>query len=379
MKNMGKIHVVEYTDHWTAGGEESYITKLVTGLDKNKFDIRILTAQKETDLYDIQLLKNAVEVHSLMKEITNNPILRVKKTMPLFRKYFMENPCDILHLHIRQGVSLRYAKIAKQCGVHRIIAHSHNSKLGEGHFLLKWVAHQCGKKLYGSYVDERLACSDKAARWLFSKKDLFMVKYVNYLVDVDRFRFSERERMKMRRKYGIKNEVVYLTVGRMNYQKNPKFLLRIFRELAYEDKESRFVWIGTGEYRDQIHQLAKDWALYDRIFFVDGTLEVEKYMSMCDVFLLPSFFEGNPIVIAEAQAAGLPCFLSDSITRQAQILNTTKFISLKEHPRSWASAICMECILTNEEREKVADVVLKYGYNILNQLCDMEKMYCGEN
>ena len=122
MKNMGTIRVVEYTDHWTAGGEESYITKLVSGLDHSKFDIQILTAQKETDLYDEQLRhpigKNAVKMHSLMQEITGNPILRVKKTMPLFRKYFMENPCDVLHLHIRQGVSLRYAKIAKQCGVH---------------------------------------------------------------------------------------------------------------------------------------------------------------------------------------------------------------------------------------------------------------------
>lgn len=375
---MYRVCVVEYTDHWTTGGEESYITKLIAGLDHNIFDVRILTGQKETDLYDTQLINpidmKSLSIYSLMSEVSGNPILRAGKTLPLFRKYLKDNPCDIIHLHIRNGFSLRYAKIAKQCGVHRVIAHSHNSKFGEGQFLLKWIAHQCGKVLYGKYVDERLACSDKAARWLFSKKDLHTVKYVNYLVDVERFRFSGMDRKKMRNKYGLEDEVVYLTVGRMCYQKNSMFLLHIFRELAYKDKMCRLVWIGTGEYRDHIHQLAREWELSDRIIFIDGTLEVEKYMSMSDAFLLPSLFEGNPIVVTEAQVSGLPCFISDTITKQAKLLETTKYISLGSNANEWAK-ICSLGVTSTEEREISADKISRMGYDTVKQISDIAELY----
>ena len=320
---MKKIRVIEYTERWGTGGVEAYMTNLICGLDSEKFDITVLAAQRESDLYDAQLLHRndpqSPVVHILMPKPTLNPIERVTRTMPLFKKYIEENSCDILHLHISHGMALRYAKIAKQFGVKRVIAQSHNSRFGDKHFLIKWIAHQYGKHVYRGYVDNRLACSDLAANWLFARKDLNTVEICNYLVDIDRFRFSLPNRNALRTKYDLGNKTVYLTVGRMHYQKNPFLLLKIFSHLSTINPDCRLVWIGTGECSSQIHHLANEWGIAHKILFVANTLEIEKYMSMADAFLLPSVYEGNPIVVTEAQASGLPCFLSDTITKQATL------------------------------------------------------------
>ncbi len=380
---MEKIHVLEYTERWGTGGVEAYIANLVYGLDSKKFDVSVLTAQRESDLYDEKVScgneKEGSAVHILISEATFDPIKRVIGTFPLFKKYIQDSPCDVLHLHISQGMALRYAKIAKQNGVKLVIAQSHNSRFGNKHFLIKWIAHQYGKYAYRSYVDIRLACSYEAARWLFARKDLDSVTVCNYLVDVDRFRFSISDRNALREKYGLTNEKVYLTVGRIHYQKNPKFLLEIFNQLTKIDPNSRLVWIGTGEKSDEIYHLSERWGVLTKIIFIESTLEIEKYMSMADVFLLPSLYEGNPIVVTEAQASGLPCYLSNAVTLQAKLLSTTEYISLSESSDFWAQAILAGHLATDNERIRAAEVVRERGYSISKQICDMERMYCDES
>lgn len=272
-------------------------------------------------------------------------------------------------------MALQYAKIAKQNGVKLVIAQSHNGRLGNKHFLIKWIAHQYGKHTYGSYVDTRLAVTYEAAKWLFVRKDLDLVTICNCLVDVDQFRFSSSDRSAWREKYGLTNEKVYLTVGRIHYQKNPKFLLEIFYQLTKIDPDSKLVWVGTGEDSDEIHSLAEHWGVSAKIIFIDSTLEIEKYMSMADAFLLPSLYEGNPIVVTEAQASGLPCFLSDTITKQAGILTSTKFISLKESSKVWAEILHKLKNPTESERVKAAEKVNQAGYDVSLQINDMERIY----
>ncbi len=375
---MEKIRVTEYTERWGTGGVEAYIANLVYGLDAEKFDVTVLAAQRESDLYDEKVSHgcgNKSSIHILIPETTFDPIRRVMGTAPLFTKYIQDNPCDVLHLHISQGMALRYAKIAKQNGVKLVIAQSHNSRFGNKHFLIKWIAHKYGKYTYEPYVDIRLACSDKAAKWLFTQKDLESVAICNCLVDVDRFRFSGSDRKALRKKYELTNEKVYLTVGRIHYQKNPKFLLEIFCQLTKIDPDGRLVWIGTGEDSDEIHYLAEQRGISTKIIFVDSTLEIEKYMSMADAFLLPSLYEGNPIVVTEAQASGLPCFLSDAITKQAKILASTKYISLKESSEVWAKIIHNLKEPTESERMRAAEKIKQAGYDVQLQMNDMEKIY----
>lgn len=370
--------VIEYAERWTSGGIESYILNMVKHLDKELFDIRIVVAQKETDIYDDELSVYGVTVESLLPEIYTNPIRRVIANQKVFKSYLQKIKCDVIHLHICQGVAMRYAKLAKTMGVSKVISHSHNTKIGDGHQLLKRLGHELGKIKYSKYVDKMVACSDLAAEWLYTKKNIRegKVDIVKYIVDVDAFTFSNEERKNYRSRYGLSNDIkVYLNIGRLHYQKNQLFLLDVFREICIQDEKCRLVIIGDGELRKQIHQHAKKLGMYEKIIFVENTRAVSKYMSMSDIFVLPSLYEGNPIVGIEAQASGLICVFSDTITKQAKVLASTRFISLKKTPAEWANKILVwskKCVGYSRDSNQL---MKNEGYDIMKQILHIESIY----
>lgn len=370
---MGKLEVVEYTERWGIGGIERYIANLASALNPDAFHVTVLASQKETDFFDAQLAALGGVASLRSSGLAEDPIRRVLENMRLMADYLRAHPCDVLHLHVCQGVVLRYARIAKACGVRRVIAHCHNAEVGGRLHWLKRIGHLYGRRAYARYLDVRLACSDVAAAWLYPRRDLGTVRICNSLLDVEKFRFSRELRDAMRERCGWKDERVYLTVGRLQEQKNPLFLLEVFDRLARLDPSCRLVWIGDGELRERVHRRAEELGLKERIRFIDSTPDVADYMRAADAFLLPSLHEGNPIVAAEAQAAGLRCYLSDAITRQAGLLKETRFLSLREPPEVWAERIHGDAPLQN--RERCADLVRGKGYDIAAQIREMERIY----
>ena len=376
---MKKRVIVEYAERWTSGGIESYLLNLVKYLNKEIFEIHIVVAQKETDIYDRELAEYGIVVENLLPAVVNNPIRRMLMNQASFKNYFEEHHCDVLHMHICHGVALHYAKIAKKMGINKVISHCHNTAFGDGHFLIKTIGHNLGKVLYRRYIDYMLACSDLAAEWLYCKRDIASDRIIisKYLVEIDKFKFSQTDRQEFRKKYNIADDItVYLNIGRLHYQKNQIFLLDIFKDITVLQPNSKLVLIGSGELRDTIHQHARELNICENIFFVDKTREVSKFMSMSDVFLLPSLFEGNPIVGTEAQASGLLCIFSDSVTRQAKILSTTTFISLDRTSSEWAQIISSQTKHINVERRYEALVKMKEnGYNVSKQIAEIETLY----
>lgn len=375
---MGKVRVVEYAERWGAGGVESYILNMLKGLNHDKFDLRIVVAQKESELYDKELEKYGVQVESILPQICNNPIKRVLSNQRAFENYFSEHPCDALHLHICQGVVLRYAKLAKHVGIKKVISHCHNAEIGKGNRAIKLMGHWLGKAMYRKYVDSMIACSDLAASWLYTSSDKKSgkVSIMKPIVDVDNFVFSIIDRIEMRKKYVIADDtVVYLSIGRLHYQKNQMFLLDVFEEIHKIDVNSILFLIGTGEMKEKIHKYAKRKDAYQKIIFIDETREISKYMSMSDVFLLTSLFEGNPVVGAEAQASGLPCFFADTITKQAKVLESTKYISLKRTADEWARQIASDVKKYSGISRDTNQMMKAEGYDVEKQIAEIEKMY----
>lgn len=376
---MKKITVVEYTERWSVGGIEVYILKLARWLDKDKFEIRIVAAQKETDIYDRELLQYGCRVESILPKIYPNPIERTVQNQKRWGRYFREHPCDVVHLHIGQGVALRYAKLAKKAGVRNVIAYSHNSDLVGKHRFLKMLGHRLGKLAYHKYIDHMTACSDVAARWLYFDSDIKKgnVRIIRIFVQTERFRFSEADRNRLRAEYGISPDTfVGLHIGRMSYQKNQIFLMDICREILKINENSRFVVIGTGELEEEIRSRAETAGLKEHILFIPQTEEVYKYMSMADAFILPSLFEGNPTVGIEAQASGLPCYFSDRITRQAKVLESSVFLPLEFPAGEWAKRIISDWNSSRVSlRVAAEEKVRESGYDIPKQISEIQKLY----
>ena len=374
---MKKITIIEYTEKWAIGGIESYVFNIVKLIDKEKFNTRIVVAQKENDLYDDELNQYGVHIESILDKTEDNPIKRIVKNLFYFGDYLQKNSCDILHLHISQGVVMAYAKIAKKIGVKKVISHCHSTDVGDKYRFIKLIGHEIGKKMFHKYIDERIACSELAAHWLYTKKDISnnKVKIYKCIIDVEHFKYSEEDCIYMRKKYRLENKKICLNVGRLCYQKNQLFLLDIFYELLKLDNDYRLIIIGIGELENQIYRKICELKIEDKVIVIEGTSEIAKYMSMADLFILPSLFEGNPITGIEAQASGLPCFFSDNITKQVKVLVTSQFIKLTDSADMWAKKIVEKQSTFDFERIQGVKCLKENGYDQYIQIKDIEKMY----
>lgn len=368
------IKVLMFTEKWSAGGIESVIMNIYRNIDWNNFNIDILTAQDESSLYDQEINKKQGKKIKVLDTPQKSPILRSIKTIIMLRKRLKDGKYDIIHIHASNGVGFLYAFLAKTTNIKNIIIHSHNTDVGKKHRILKLIAHNICKYVFQSIPTIYLACSDKAAKWLFTKKTLNTgkVQILNNAIDVDKYEFNENYRNEFRKNNNLDEKFVIGHVGRFNEQKNHTFLIDVFESLYKKYNNSRLVLVGEGELKEKMQEKVKEKGLNDVVVFFGLTNEVEKCFNGFDVFVLPSLYEGNPVVGIEAQASGLPCIFSDTITSNAKITPNVKYISLNKSIETW----CDEIInLRNFKRKSTKDFIIKNDFDIKSQVYKIEKIY----
>jgi glycosyltransferase involved in cell wall biosynthesis len=143
----------------------------------------------------------------------------------------------------------------------------------------------------------------------------------------------------MREKLGLADKLVLGHVGRFNYQKNHPYLIDIFAAVCEKRDDAVLLLLGEGPDMDVIKEKCRQLHIFDKVIFAGNQKETEKYYQAMDVFLLPSFFEGLPGVLMEAQAAGLRCFVSDTVTREAKATDLVTYLSIEQPPENWADEI----------------------------------------
>ena len=264
-----------------------------------------------------------------------------------FRKLLSQEKYDVVHVNMLSAANIVPLRLAKQAGVRKVIAHSHNAS---------------------APGIEKFACSEKAGRWLFGDKafERGEVTLVANAIETDKYGFSESNRRKIREKLGISGDALVVGhVGRFQVQKNHEAILRIFHEIQRKEPAARLCLIGDGELKEQIQEQAKKAGVLDKIIFTGVCQDVERYLSAMDVFLFPSLFEGLPFTLLEAQANGLPCVISDQITGEAVLSReNVTMISLAESPEKWAKAVFKMKEAGRIEREEAARRLAEAGFDI---------------
>lgn len=252
-----------------------------------------------------------------------------------------EGDYDGVHVNMLSAANILPLKLAKQAGVGAIFAHSHNSSAPG---LLRKAMDACNKPLIGRYATKKLACSKKAGIWLFGSRawDRGEVTLVQNAIDVQKYAYSPENRRRIRKELGLAEEdFVIGHVGRFQVQKNHQGVLEIFRAVAKREKRAKLLLVGEGELQERIRGLAEEFGLLDRVIFGGVRKDVEALLSAMDVFLFPSLFEGLPFTLVEAQANGLPCVISQVITREAVVSpETVKALELEAEPELWSAAVC---------------------------------------
>lgn len=254
-------------------------------------------------------------------------------------------------------------RLAKKFEVPIRIAHIHNSQNMDGG-ISRLIRHELNTLFLPHIATDFWACSNIAGKWAYSRRILKSSKYrlVPNAVSFNRFRFKRDVREAKRRFLHVEGRRVFVNVGRFHSQKNHPFLIRVFKELYEKDRSSVLLLVGTGEDEDDIRDLVQDTGLEGSVMFLGMRDDVDEILQASDAFLLPSHFEGLPVVIVEAQASGLPCYCSTAVTEEVCILPSTRRLSLDDSPAVWASIILDD--MGRWERGSFEREFLASGYDI---------------
>lgn len=287
------------------------------------------------------------------------PIPAYSKPLAFHRalhKAFKEKGYQIVHVHLNT-MSVFALFAAWRAGVPVRICHNHSTAhWSEGKVtLLKYVLRPLNKLFANRYF----ACGDIAGQWLYGKRcmDSGKVTVIPNAIETQRFLFDSDARIRLRREFGIdEGAFVVGHVGRFRHQKNHRFMLTVFKELLCVKPNSVLLLIGDGEKQKEIQTLVNQMGIASHVIFAGVRNDVDKLYSAMDVFCLPSYYEGMPLVAWEAQCNGLPCLFSDQITKEALLGKNSLKLQLADRDE-WIKAI-LKARRSDSESFASADISL---------------------
>lgn len=297
------------------------------------------------------------------------------KNLSKFRSFYTEffklhNDYKIVHSHFNQ-IDMFVFPIAKKNGVKHCISHSHNTKYSDYKFraIRNWV--MCLPLKY--YADTWAACGIEAGEFLYGKTFLKSDKHmvINNAIDVKQFKFDKEIRTIKRQELGLSNEFVIGNVGSLKLQKNQSYLLSTFCELLKKSKKYKLMIVGDGNLKKELEKQVKDMGITRNVIFLGERNDVHELIQAMDVFILPSLYEGLPVIGVEAQASGIPCLFSSNITSEVNLCNC-KFIDLKECKEIWIT-----CVKESEKivRKNTSKVIIDKGFSIHDEALKLTEFY----
>lgn len=311
-------------------GLETMLMNYYRHVDRTQIQFDFLTHRPNRSDYDD-------EIEALGGRVFYAPRL-YPQNLPTYFTYMAEfykehQEYRIVHSHI-DSMSYLPLLAAKRAGVPYRIAHSHNTSIDKD---FKYILKQYYRKRIKSVANIYCACGQEAGRFLFGKNANFSV-FAN-AIQTDNFVYNEVTRNNKRKELDIEDKTVIGHVGRLSYQKNHKFLLEIFSQIIKDEKNAVLMLIGVGEKENEIRNRAKSLGLDDKVLFLGNRSDVNELYQAMDIFVMPSLFEGIPVVGVEAQFSGLPIVFSDKVPDEVAFTPLCTFIPLSSPADLWAKRI----------------------------------------
>lgn len=319
-----KIRVAMITNHFGITGIATVIMNYCKALDKSKYDLTIIAGkpiaeqyEKECKKFDITLIR----LPSRQKEPKAHYMCLWKK--------LREGRYDIVHDHGNSSMMAIELTIAKFAGIKNRIAHSHNSTCPN----IK--VHKFLNPYFNKIYTKALACGKLAGDWLFGENNF---EILPNCFQTDDFEFSQKVRNEIRKEINLENKFIIGHIGRINEQKNQEYLLKIFEKVALKSDDTFLLIVGNGPDSEKIKKKVSMHPFKNRIILYGETNNPAAFYSAMDVFVFPSRFEGLPVVLLEAQISGLPCVVSDKVTREVDF-GDINWLSIEGDAQQWADVI----------------------------------------
>ena len=360
------IKIIEYGALTaTRGGVESYIYNQITCLsedEKNKqvqFDF-FVPNEDEKLAYEDELKEYGCKFYRGYRRWKDSFFGHYVDLYRFFKSHYKDY--DIAAANYLDLQNINFLIMAKLFGL-KTIAHSHNSNVNRNFKYRIMVT--LNRMLAIFFIDYLFACSSVAARWMFGDILLKLKKHhytqINNRIDAQKFKFSFIKRNKMRKKLNIPSDTIVVgQTGRMTPQKNPIGIVDIFYEFQKLHPNAYLILIGDGELKDEIIKKIKYYGIESKTLLPGSQSNISDWLQTFDVFLFPSLYEGLPVSLVEAQAAGLKCFVSDTIPSQSFITKLCYVYSLNSSAVDWAKGINQEC---NYKRYDMSKEIYEKGFD----------------
>ena len=363
----GRIKVLTITTSGLArrDGISTVILDNYSRLDKTKYDLQIIASgEYSCDL--VQAFQNIGVTIRCLPSRKVSPRDYFKEYIKLFKK----ERYDVIYIHGSSAIMSVEFYIAKHYGCRVRIPHSHNTMCD--HVKVDKIL----RPFFYRVITDRVACGDDAGKWLYGDRPFTVIKNGR---DPNIYRFNESIRRSVRQKLGLSDKCLAIGhVGNFNTQKNQAFLLDIFRVVHEKRPGSRLYLMGEGRTRDEVMTKAEEMGLSDVVVFTGNISNVPEMLQAMDVMTLPSLHEGLPLVVVEWQMAGLPCVISDKVTKECAFSDLVTYESLETSPITWAEDIINKAEVNRiEESQKAVAAAEKVSFDVNKGAVILDKILSG--
>lgn len=350
------IRVLQVIGIVCGGGVESVVMNYYRHIDRQRVQFDFVVDGYEKTALDDEIVALGGRVYHIEPYRKN-----IFRYMGQIYRIVRDHRYRVVHSHMNTLAvfSLLPAYLA---GARVRILHNHSMAVrSEG---LRTVMKEMLRPLAPLFANRYAACSQLAGTWMYGKKKMASgaVTLVRNAIDLEAYAFSSQRRQAVRQALAIREDAFVVGhVGRFVYQKNHAFLLEVFRAILRQRPEALLLLIGEGELRAAIEEKARAYGMADRVRFLGLRDDVRALYNAMDVFILPSWYEGLPVVAVEAQANGLPCFLSDRVTQESHLTQSAHFLPLAAGADAWAEAVAAQPTVRNVH---AYDEMTKAGFEI---------------
>ncbi len=360
------IRILQSVNIMDRAGLETMLMNYYKNIDRSQIQFDFLVHRDKTGAYEEEIKNMGGRIYHAPRLYPQN----YKKYFKFMKSFLNKHPeYLIIHSHI-DSMSYFSLLVAKNNGVPIRIGHSHSSKLDKD---LKFPIKYLALKMMPRVSNIHFACGELAGEFMYPNKDF---KIIHNAIDLEKFSYDESVREKIRAKLGVNDKSLVIGhVGRFYRVKNQLFLLNIFREILKLNTNSFLILVGKGEDESKIRNRVLKLGIENNIRILIDRSDVSVLYQAFDVFVMPSLFEGLPVVGVEAQANGLPCFFSDKISKEILLTGNAVRISLKCSATHWAKQI----IEKNTVRNKNAIKELQEGgYDIKTEAKKLQSWYLNK-
>lgn len=324
-----KTKVLFIMNSLNCGGEENFVMNLYRSIDRQSFRIYfcIPDPDGQKQYFEDEIRSNHDRIFKIPSK-SRHPMdyyFQIKKIIT-------KNRIKVVHYHSENSMMVLGLIAAKRAGAELLISHSHNSSVDNK---VHRVLHFLCRPLLNTVANQKYACSEVAGKWMYGNQRFRMI---NNGIDLKKYSFHESIRKEIRQKYGVSEQFVFGHVGRFSAVKNHVFLLQAFHEFLQNISSQAVLFLlGEGDLQKQIQEQAVEYGIEDKVFFMGNCNNVNEYLQAMDCFLFPSVYEGLPVSLVEAQASGLPCIVSDQVSKESAITSIMKFCPINQGTGSWVA------------------------------------------